>query len=223
MLFANSSSYTELVSIVCLLHRNANWQEKKGLFLASFPHLHSRRQSCFKPSNYLQFVTVMTIVKDKTKKSFWTGLTIKEGCFCKRDCTQTYESPMGVQGVLTSLILLPQGSAFLLGELMQSLNCVLVRCLHPPQAALWGLLFLMATRLTSHHYHNDGASDPSQLLFLPTTALLHLSECGLLSHSAQEGQPCGGCHLGRNPLTRDIGGDGVKVIPAILLCASQGC
>ena len=94
LFFANSSSYTQLVCIVSLLQRKANWQEKKGLFLASFPHLHSRRQSCFKPTNYPQFITVMTRVKDKAKISFWTGLTSNEGDFCQRDCTQTYKSPV---------------------------------------------------------------------------------------------------------------------------------
>lgn len=112
LLFANSSSYTELVCIASLLQRKANWQEKKGLFLASFPHLHSRRQSCFKPSSYPQFITVMTIVKGKAKNTFWTGLTGKEGGFCQKDCTETCESPMGVQRVLMSLLLLSKGTAF---------------------------------------------------------------------------------------------------------------
>lgn len=114
LLVANKSSYTELVCIVPLLQRKANWQEKKALFLASFPHLHSRRQSCFKPSNYPQFITVMTIEKGKAKKSFWIGLTSKEGGSCQRYCTQTYKSPMGVEKVPTSLLLLTQGSDFCL-------------------------------------------------------------------------------------------------------------
>lgn len=81
---------------ISLLQRKANWQEKKGLFLASFPHLQSRRQSCFKPSNYPQFIILMTIVKGKAKKSFWTGLTSKEVVSAKEIALR----PMSVPWVL---------------------------------------------------------------------------------------------------------------------------
>lgn len=187
MLFANSSSYTELVCIASLLQRKANWQEKKGFFLASFPHLHSRRQSGFKPSNYPQFITVMTIVKDKAKNSFWTGLTGKEGGFCQKDCTESCESPMGVQRVHMSLLLLSKGIAFLPSELEQSLHCIPVGCLHPPRAALWELPSLLATGLAPCHHHCDRVADSSQLLFLPATVLLCPAEHGLLPPTAEAG------------------------------------
>jgi len=56
---------------------------------------------------------------------------------------------------------------------------------------------------------------------------LHGPSCWLgLNHDsspAQAGELRGDCHLGGNPLARDTGGDGTKVMPAALLCASQGC
>lgn len=188
MLFANRSSYTELVCIASLLQRKANWQEKKGLFLASFPHLHSRRQSCFKPSNYPQFITVMTIVKGKAKNSFWTGLSGKGGRgFCQKDCTESCESPMGVQRVLVSLLLLSKGTAFLPSEPEQSPT--LHTCWMPAPS----LSSAVGTALPPSHRAGtlppplDRVADSSQLLFLPNTMLLHPAEHGLLPSTAEAG------------------------------------
>lgn len=222
LLFANSSSYTELVCIVSLLQRKANWQEKKGLFLASFPHLHSRRQSCFKPSNYLQFITVMTIVKGKTKKSFWTGLTSKEGCFCQRDCTQTDESPMGVQRVLTSLLLLPKGSVFLPSALEPSQQWVRQMPAPSPSSAV-GTALPPGHRAGTLPPPHLWGSRPFPAPVPPTAVLLCPAEQKFLPPPAQAGEPCSYCCPGRNALAKDIGDDGAKVIPATLLYASQGC
>lgn len=83
------------------------------MFLASFPHLHSRRQSCFKPSNYPQFIILMTIVKSKAKKSFWTGLTSKEAASAKEIALRPVSVPWAFRKRLCTFSF-PKGLLFCL-------------------------------------------------------------------------------------------------------------
>lgn len=179
LLFANSSSYTGLVCIASLLQRKANWQEKKGLFLASFPHLHSRRQSCFKPNNYPQFITVMTIVRGKEKKSSWTGLTSYEGVSAE-EITLRLVSPPAMRPALREhwcpILSFLKGLPFHLLS-----HCIPAVCLHLPQAALRGLPSCLVTGLAPCHCCR--AAGASQLLFIPTM-LLHPAQCWFLPPGA---------------------------------------
>lgn len=82
------------------------------MFLASFPHLHSRRQNCFKPSNYPQFIILMTIVKGKAKKSFWTGPASKEAVSAKEIALRSMSVPRAFREWLCPFFSCPKGLPF---------------------------------------------------------------------------------------------------------------
>lgn len=170
---------------ISLLQRKANWQEKKGLFLASFPHLHSTRQSCFEPSNYPQFIILMTTVKGKAKKSFWTGLTSKEVVSAKETALRPMSVPWVFRECFCPFFSCPKGLHFCLSS--WSYTCIHRTPATSPVSAV-GLPSLPATWLATCHHHGDGAAGPSQLLFPLIAVLLYLSECGLLPPPTQAGE-----------------------------------
>lgn len=118
-----------------------------------------------------------------------------------------------------TLLLLLKGSAFLLVELELSLCCVSIRYLQPPQS---GLPALLATGLATCH-HCSGMlmhSRPFTAPLAPTAVLLYLAECGFLPPPTQAGETVTVMvTVAQGEISWPVtGGDGVKVMPATLLC-----